>query len=1240
MGNPPTGWTSAGVEPAAPNGLVTLHYRFAITVQPVADTVTMATSAQERAGTFEIFEGIFVSDSDTNGVTTETATAALKTPKQYLLGSGADGNFAALADGVDQTAASRTDGWTVAKTAAGNASDFDAGTKQLATSFATASGKPSAILIGTTANAFKTPAVLNGGFVAGAWILSFAVRAVTLSAQAGRARVRVYKGSAADGSNAVELTSGTQVGSTTGTLSTTVDVVSTVTWVPGAITLNNEYLFFVVAWEITTQSGSTSADVVLRTGQAAAGTGVVTSSFTPSTPISATDANGTTTESASVAVAPLTLIDDFNRANGAIYAGAGAAIWTGHGIGNTTPATNSAVIGNQAGVLAANASCASLLLMQSDFDMTWDCVVAPGGGAGANFYVCLSNYDQGTWNGIAIGYNAGTWYATSYTAGSGSPAGSAASAAIQAGETYLISKRGTTVSFFKSTTGGPFTLIMSFGVAGTFGAGAFGTVFTDTTQRWDNLRGGPLAPIPISSTDANGATTESASFVAQLVGTDPTGPEIELATLVTQLSASDLNGTTTEAATPNTLVASTDTNGTTTESQSVNIVQAVSATDTNGTTTEAQSVVVSISTSDATGTATEAQSVKGVVSTADVNGTVTEVGTAVQGVVPISGSDSGSGSETATVKAVLAVADGMAGVSYHDTIVGGGPYAYYRLGESSGTSAAEEISGYSGTFVGSHGGPTLGQAGIPGGQGSTAIGGTGGDSVALTNLPVAWTFNQNFTFEAWHKLTSSGDVGLKDYGIVGAWRNTIGNDLKMMIWADFFSSTGNYGVAHDDSPTYLTSTVAPTLNVWHHLVATYEFAAGVYTWRFYVDGILADTKVHQNPSIPSPTNYFEIGSYAGGTQNFVGVIDETAFYQRALAPAEILNHYNVGMGLVSGGASETATVNTSNAISASDSGSGSDSATLKVAVSSSDAGLGSESQSLAAGGLVSSSDTNLPVTESPVVRAFLTSSEVSGPTTEFALAPAGSLPGFDTGTGSDLASLIVKVAATDLNGTTTETAAPAVPVLTIDAGTSSESTSVSVKLTATDSGTDSESAATGQGAAVSGSDSGSAVEGAFVLVLVTSVDHNGVAVESASLLFLTQGSDLGTGIESASILARISTFDAGIETSSGSVVVRIFALDSGTATEIVTGQAFSTGDSGAGLDLETLRAAINDSDLGYASDDETRWPPLSIFPSIPAGSILGMARGEVSSPTLWRDGKIVGMARGDRESPATGRILK
>jgi Concanavalin A-like lectin/glucanases superfamily len=208
--------------------------------------------------------------------------------KTYYLGSGQDGNFGALFDGVAQTAASRADGWTVAKIATVNASDFDAATKQASGTFAAASGKPAALITSALANALKTPAALNGSFANTSWAFTFAVRAGTLSAQAGRIRMRVYRSVNADGSGATEITGATQVGTTSTVLSTTADVTTVVTWSPGAtINLANEYLFFVLAWEITTQAGSNSADVLLRTGSTGpAGSRLVTPDFVPAQTLS------------------------------------------------------------------------------------------------------------------------------------------------------------------------------------------------------------------------------------------------------------------------------------------------------------------------------------------------------------------------------------------------------------------------------------------------------------------------------------------------------------------------------------------------------------------------------------------------------------------------------------------------------------------------------------------------------------------------------------------------------------------------------------------------------------------------------------------------------------------------------------------------------------------------------------------------------------------------------------------
>jgi hypothetical protein len=209
--------------------------------------------------------------------------------KTYMLAAGIDGGsgygWGALVDGVDQPVATRTDGWnpgTIASVPA--AANF--ATAQIVPSgvFDVPSGYPSLSPGGTNigGTGFKSPLPLSGTFAATAWTITLAVRAVNnASGQNGRVRARVYKSANANGSANTQLTSAVQLGSNSGALTTSADGISTATWTPAApFTLNNEYLFFIIAWETASPyATNTAADVMPRTGQAASGTRIVTSDF-------------------------------------------------------------------------------------------------------------------------------------------------------------------------------------------------------------------------------------------------------------------------------------------------------------------------------------------------------------------------------------------------------------------------------------------------------------------------------------------------------------------------------------------------------------------------------------------------------------------------------------------------------------------------------------------------------------------------------------------------------------------------------------------------------------------------------------------------------------------------------------------------------------------------------------------------------------------------------------------------
>lgn len=184
---------------------------------------------------------------------------------------------------ADQAAANTTTIWTVAKTASGNSANMKWAATQATFSSQTTTPKPTGAVSGAGADLLVTNSPLNGTFASGNWVFTFAVRATTASSQAGRVRVRVYKSTDPTGATGMtELTAATQVGTTSAALSTTADVTSVVTWTPGStLVFNQEYLFFAVAWEITTASGSNNGNVVLRTGTSTTGSFLTTPNFTP-----------------------------------------------------------------------------------------------------------------------------------------------------------------------------------------------------------------------------------------------------------------------------------------------------------------------------------------------------------------------------------------------------------------------------------------------------------------------------------------------------------------------------------------------------------------------------------------------------------------------------------------------------------------------------------------------------------------------------------------------------------------------------------------------------------------------------------------------------------------------------------------------------------------------------------------------------------------------------------------------
>ncbi len=178
-----------------------------------------------------------------------------------------------------QTSITSATGWVVG-TGSTNHSEMAVGIERASSTFT--STTPPDGSFDATLNDFMVTSdgPYNGTFAAGNWSFNFAVRAVTNGgAQDGRIRFRLLKGTSA--ASATEITAAQQLASEVLNVATGADSVSSLTLNPGAITLNNEYLFLQIAWERTGAGGMTSADVLFRTGSAGpAGTFITTTDFT------------------------------------------------------------------------------------------------------------------------------------------------------------------------------------------------------------------------------------------------------------------------------------------------------------------------------------------------------------------------------------------------------------------------------------------------------------------------------------------------------------------------------------------------------------------------------------------------------------------------------------------------------------------------------------------------------------------------------------------------------------------------------------------------------------------------------------------------------------------------------------------------------------------------------------------------------------------------------------------------
>ncbi|GGL87428.1 PKD domain-containing protein [Nakamurella endophytica] len=221
--------------------------------------------------------------------------------------------------------------------------------------------------------------------------------------------------------------------------------------------------------------------------------------------------------------------------------------------------------------------------------------------------------------------------------------------------------------------------------------------------------------------------------------------------------------------------------------------------------------------------------------------------------------------------------------TYGATVFNDNPLLFWRLGDTSGTTAAD--SGPDGAQTGTYyGGYTLGVPGGVKGTSDTAVTFDGQNGHVTGTGQFANPMN--YSEEAWFKTTSTG--GGKIIGFGDQQANQSGNYDRHV----YMSPNGrvNFGVWTGFS-NVITSPTSYNDGQWHHVVATQSNTDGM---KLYLDGQLIGT--NGQTQAQGYNGYWRVGgdSTWDGNPFFAGTIDDAAVYGTVLSAAQVSAHYAAG----------------------------------------------------------------------------------------------------------------------------------------------------------------------------------------------------------------------------------------------------------------------------------------------------------------------------------------------------------
>jgi hypothetical protein len=229
--------------------------------------------------------------------------------------------------------------------------------------------------------------------------------------------------------------------------------------------------------------------------------------------------------------------------------------------------------------------------------------------------------------------------------------------------------------------------------------------------------------------------------------------------------------------------------------------------------------------------------------------------------------------------AVFTSAAWVNGAPYFQEVLADNPTAYWRLGESSGTTAVNAVNSPAGNATYS-GAPALGVAGALPGDSNTAVhfqGSAAATSAATGNA--LFSGRSVMSVELWIRPRSNqGGIHYLEYGSDGL------SDFSL-------ESTSLNPTFYVDNVSM--GSVALTQGEYAHLVLELTGTAGL----IYKNGAVVASTAFASP-IATNTGAFFLASRTAN-QRFVDAdIDEVAVYNTALSPDRVLAHFNAASTLV------------------------------------------------------------------------------------------------------------------------------------------------------------------------------------------------------------------------------------------------------------------------------------------------------------------------------------------------------